>query len=123
MVTAVDNGRNGGVTASWLGSRLGIGPTRVDILRRSGELIGVRVRGSQEYRYPSWQFMTGWQVKPIVTRITAAARERGLSEDRLGEVLEMRVGMGGRTVADLAREGDEDGVLRAIRSAAVARPA
>lgn len=112
-----------GMTASWLGSRLGIGPTRVDLLRRSGELLGVRTPGTQEYRYPSWQFSSGWKVKPIVPRMVAAARDRGLSEDRLGEVLEMRVGMGGRRVADLAREGDEEGVLRAIHSAAAARAA
>lgn len=115
------SGQQSGLTASWLGSRLGIGPTRVDILRRSGELIGIRAPGSQEYRYPSWQFTTGWKVKPIVPKMVAVARERGLSDDRLGEVLDMRVGMGGRRVADLAREGDEEGVVRAIRSAATAR--
>lgn len=115
------NGKDSGLTASWLGSRLGIGPTRVDLLRRSGELLGVRAPGTQDYRYPAWQFTNAWTVKPIVVRMVAVARERGLSEDRLGEVLEMRVGMGGRRVADLAREGDEEGVLRAIRSAASAR--
>lgn len=117
------DGRNGGLTASWLGSRLGIGPTRVDLMRRSGDLLGVRAAGEQQYRYPSWQFTTGWTVKPIVARMVAAARERGLSEDRLGEVLEMRIGMGSRRVSDLARDGDEEGVLRAIRSASAARSA
>ena len=113
---------NRALSASWLGTRLGIGPTRVDLMRRGGELIAVREPGSQEYRYPSWQFGDGWRVKPIVPLMVSAARERGIRDDRLGEILEMRVGMGGRRVEDLAREGDEDGVLRAIRSATVTRP-
>ena len=112
---------NHSLTASWLGTRLGIGPTRVDLLRRGGELLGVREPGTQFYRYPSWQFGDGWQVKPIVAVMVAAARERGIREDRLGEILEMRVGMGGRRVEDLARAGDEEAVLRAIRSATVTR--
>lgn len=113
---------NHSLTASWLGTRLGIGPTRVDLMRRGGELIAVRKPGSQEYRYPSWQFGEGWRVKPIVAVMVTAARERGIRDDRLGEILEMRVGMGGRRVEDLARAGDEEAVLRAIRSATAARP-
>ena len=74
-------------------------------MRRGGELIGVRDPGSLEYRYPSWQFGEGWRVKPIVAVMVAAARERGIRDDRLGEILEMRVGMGGRRVEDLARAG------------------
>jgi hypothetical protein len=112
------------LSASWLGSRLGIGPTRVDIMRRGGELYGVRAPGTQEYRYPSWQFDRELAVRPIVRRMIAVAREHGLSETRLDEVLEMRVGMGpGKRVVDLAREGNEDALLRAIRAAGSARAA
>lgn len=105
------------LTASWLGSRLGIGPTRVDVLRRAGELFGYREPGSQEYRYPAWQFDRDWTIRPIVPRMIAAARARGLREDRLYEVLEMRLGLGDQRVVDLVRAGDEEGVLRAISSA------
>ncbi len=120
----VRNGYDKALSASWLGSRLGIGPTRVDILRRAGDLYGVRAPGSQQYRYPSWQFDADFSVRPIVQRMIAAARESGLSESRLDEVLEMRVGMGtGRRVADLIREGNEDALLRAIRAAGRSRVA
>jgi hypothetical protein len=112
------------LSASWLGSRLGIGPTRVEIMRRGGELYGRRTPGAQEYRYPSWQFDSDFRVRPIVRRMIAAARENGLSEQRLDEVLDMRVGIGtGRSVVDLVRDGDEDGVLRAVRSARPSRAA
>jgi hypothetical protein len=112
------------LTASWLGSRLGIGPTRVEIMRRGGELYGYRPPGSQEYRYPSWQFDSDLTVRPIVRRMIAVARENGLSERRLDEVLEMRVGIGtGRRVVDLVRDGNEDAVLRAVRGARSPRAA
>lgn len=115
---------NKAISASWLGSRLGIGPTRVDIMRRGGELYGMRARGSQEYRYPSWQFENDLTVRPIVRRMLAVARESGLSETRLDEVLEMRVGMGtGKRVVDLAREGNEEALVRALRAAGSARAA
>lgn len=111
------NGGDKALSASWLGSRLGIGPTRVDVLRRAGELFGYREPGAQEYRYPAWQFGKDWTIRPIVPRMIAAARARGLREERLYEVLEMRLGMGDERVVDLVRAGDEEGVLRAISSA------
>ena len=112
------NGDDKALSASWLGSRLGIGPTRVEMLRRAGELYGMRARGSQEYRYPSWQFESDFTVRPIVQRMIAVARENGLSERRLEEVLDMRVGIGtGRRVVDLVREGNEPAVLRTVRAA------
>lgn len=118
------NGNGKGLTASWLGTRLGIGPERVDILRRGGELFGVREPGSQQYRYPAWQFASDWTVRPLVARMITVARESGLSEDRLQEVLQMRLGIGGgRRVVDLVRDGDEDALIRAIRAASPSRAA
>ena len=108
-----------GLTTGWLATRLGIGSARVDVMRRSGELLGVRRPGGQDYIYPSWQFGLDGRVLPIVQRAIAEGRARGLADDRLYEVLTMRVGLGSdRRVVDLLREGDEEGVLRAIRSAA-----
>jgi hypothetical protein len=107
-----------GLTAGWLAMRTGTGSARIEVMRRGGELFAVRPPGGREYVYPSWQFGPDGQVRPIVPRIIAAARARGMGDERLNEVLNMRVGLGSdRRVLDLAREGDEDGVLRAIRAA------
>lgn len=106
------------LTGSWLSVRTGVEPRTIEAMRRSGELIAFRPQGAYEHYYPLWQFDENWQPLPAVKRVTAAARERGLDEKRLYEVLSARVGLGGdeRVGASLRRDNGER-VLAAIRSA------
>lgn len=87
-------------------------------MRRAGELIGVRERGSTEWRYPAWQFDAG-RPRPAVARVVAAARESGVEESRLYDVLTAPLGLrGGRTLVDLLLAGRDDEVVAAVRAAA-----
>jgi hypothetical protein len=86
-------------------------------MRRAGELLGVP-RGAGEVVYPTWQL--GHDAKPLagLPRLVSAAREAGLDDVRLNELLTMRAGLTGeRRLADAFRAGDVDGVVQAIRSA------
>jgi hypothetical protein len=106
------------LSASWLAARLGEEPARIDAMRRGGELIAFRPEGAGEHYYPVWQFDAEFRPLPIVTRLTRAAREAGLDENRLYRVLNSRVGLSDRRrLVDLVREGREDHVLEAVRSA------
>jgi hypothetical protein len=106
------------VPATWLAARLAVDPARIDALRRAGELIGVREPGSTEWRYPAWQF-DGGRPRPVVPRIVAAARESGVDEKRLYDVLTAPLGLrsDGRRLVDLLLEGRDDEVVAAVRSA------
>ena len=107
------------LTGDWLASRLGIEPRKLDAMRRGGELIAVRDPGSQEWRYPSWQFQRGFRLVPGIDRVTAAARDRGIGDERLARLLSNRSGLvQGRPLAELLRDGNVDHVVAAIRSAA-----
>ncbi|MFO7572296.1 MAG: hypothetical protein R6W48_06825 [Gaiellaceae bacterium] len=104
------------LSAAWLGERLGGNPTRVEAMRREGELIAVRRPGSIEWLYPAWQF-TAWKPRPGVARVVAAARDAGLDEAALYERLTAPLGMrgGGSRLADLLVQGREDEVVAAVR--------
>jgi hypothetical protein len=109
------------LTASWLSARLGIDTARIDRMRRAGELIAVRSPGDGTWLYPGWQFADG-APRPVVARILAAARERGLDEQRLYDVLTMRAGLarrdaGQQRLADLVTAGEDDQVVAAVRAA------
>ncbi len=105
--------------ATWLAARLGTEPERVEVLRRSGELLGFREPGGQEFLYPVWQFDRDGSPFDWVVRVAGAAREAGVSGERLYEILSMRSGVvGGRRVSELLRAGDEEAALAAIRTAA-----
>jgi hypothetical protein len=106
------------VPATWLAERLAIDPARIDALRRAGELIAVREPGSLAWRYPAWQFDSG-RPRPFVARIVAAARESGVDESRLYDLLTTPLGLrdGGRRLVDLLLEGRDDEVVAAVRSA------
>jgi hypothetical protein len=109
------------LSASWLAVRTGIEPRRLDVMRRSGELIGYRPIGAHEHYYPVWQFDEEWRPLSIVPRLVQEARKRGLSENRLYEVLSARAGLsgGGGRLGESLREGRDEHVLDAIR---LARP-
>ena len=107
------------IPATWLAARLAIDPTKVDVMRRGGELIAVREPGSIEWRYPAWQFDAG-KPRRGIARIVAAARETGVDETRLYELLTMPLGLresGRRRLVDLLLEGREDEVVAAVRAA------
>jgi hypothetical protein len=109
------------LSASWLAVRLGAEPLRLEAMRRAGELIAYRPAAAREYFYPLWQFDEEWRPLPIVPRLVREARERGLSDNRLYEILSARSGMssGRARLADSLREGRDEHVLEAVR---LARP-
>ena len=110
--------KRNGLTGTWLGQRLGISSQRIDVMRRGGELVGIRLPPTQEYVYPSWQFDADLRPRASVPRLLQAAREAGVDELRLHELMTARMGLtGGRTLADALREGRDEQVLTAIRSA------
>jgi hypothetical protein len=107
------------LSASWLASRLAIEPLKLEVMRRGGELIAYRPPAALEHYYPLWQFDEEWRPLSIIPRLVKEARERGLSDNRLYEVLNARAGMGsGRKLGTSLREGRIDHVLDAIRAAA-----
>ena len=108
----------GTLPTTWLAERMAVDPARIDALRRAGELIAVREPGSTEWRYPAWQFVAG-APRPGVARVVATARERGLDETQLYELLTAPLGLrnGGKRLLDLLGEGREDDVVSAIRAA------
>jgi hypothetical protein len=94
-------------------------PAKIDVMRRSGELLAVREPGSIEWRYPAWQFDNG-KPRRGVARIVAAARDAGIDEARLYDVLTASLGLresGRRRLVDLLLEGREDEVVAAVRTA------
>jgi hypothetical protein len=104
------------MTASWLAERFGVDPVRIDLMRRSGELIAVREEGSTEWLYPAWQ-LEGRAPLRAIPRVVAAAREAGLDEAQLYRVLTGRLGLRGeRRLVDLLLEGRDDEVVAAVRS-------
>lgn len=106
------------ISGAWLAARLAVDPVKIDVMRRSGELIAVREPGSVEWRYPAWQFDSG---KPHrgVARVVAAAREAGIDEARLYDLLTAPLGLlesGRKRLVDLLLEGREDEVVAALRA-------
>ena len=106
------------LSASWLASRLGAEPFKLDAMRRAGELIAYRPEGAREYYYPLWQFDEEWHPLPIIPQLVREAEARGLRGNRLYEVLNARAGAtGSRKLGQSLREGRFDHVLGAIRRA------
>jgi hypothetical protein len=127
MTNGNDNGnRNGnggkltrdGLTTAWLAARLGTQSARVDAMRRSGELLGVRIPGRQEHVYPAWQF--GRDGKPLANlqMLIRTARAGGIGDEGLYRILDMRTGLtGSRRIVDEVRDGNDAPALRAIAAA------
>ncbi|HYZ78876.1 MAG TPA: hypothetical protein VE596_16045 [Gaiellaceae bacterium] len=106
------------LTTAWLAAKLGMQSARIDAMRRSGELYAVRKPGTQEYLYPAWQFDESGRPLPFVERLVRTAREVGLDEAELAEVLNRRAGLvGGRRLVDLIRAGAEEHVLDVVEAA------
>jgi hypothetical protein len=105
------------LSTSWLGARLGRDPGALDAARREGLLLGVRVNG--HYEFPAWQFGRDGHVLPALPRVIRAARAVGMSDDRLGSLLQARAGLGsGRRLADSLRDGNVDHVLNVVHASA-----
>lgn len=105
------------LSESWLAARLSVDPVELGAMRREGELIAVRKPGTTEWLYPAWQY-SGRTPRRVIPRLVRAARESGLDETRLYEVLTAPLGLGGRRrLADLVVEGRDDEVVEAVRSA------
>ena len=96
-MTTTDSNFDRALSASWLSTRWGVDTVRINAMRRAGELLAVRPAGTQEWRYPSWQFDSDGSVKPDVSRVLAAARERGIDSEQLSEMLQRRSGLTGST--------------------------
>jgi hypothetical protein len=108
------------LSTTWLGARLGRDPSAVDAARRDGRLLGISA--GDHYEYPAWQFDRAGSVLPDLPRVIAAARALGMSDDRLGGLLQARSGLGSdRRLADVLRDGNVDHVLSVIQAAV--RPA
>jgi hypothetical protein len=105
-------------TTSWLATRLGADPARIDVRRRSGELFGVPVSGGLDHLYPAWQFGADGEPIPALERILDTARSVGMDAPALDSFLNRRVGIGGPTMCELIRAGREDYVIASLRSAA-----
>lgn len=106
------------LSASWLSTKWGVDTVKINAMRRAGELVAVRPAGSQEWRFPAWQFGPDGRVRPEVARVLAAARERGLRPEKLYELLERRSGMtGGGRLRDDLFDGRIEHVLATIATA------
>ncbi len=106
------------LSASWLSTKLGVDTVKINAMRRAGELVAVRPAGSQEWRFPAWQFGPDGQLRPEVARALEAARRQGLRPEQVGELLERRSGItGGERLRDDLVAGRVDHVLAAIAAA------
>lgn len=120
MSTKVDATFPEALPATWLAARWGIDPARIEAMRRGGELIAVRRPGSGEWFYPAWQFDAG-RPRRGVDRIVTAARDAGIDETRLYDLLSAPLGLGRgerRRLSDLLLEDRIDEIVAAIRAAA-----
>lgn len=105
------------LSGSWLSTRLGIGTHRIDAMRRAGELLGVRRPGGTDYLYPGWQFAPDGRPLSGIQRLVQASRGRGMSDERLYEVLAARTGISGDArLADALRGGRDEYVLSVVLS-------
>lgn len=117
-MSTVEPGGADALPATWLAQRMAVDPARIDAMRRAGELIAVREQGSAEWRYPAWQFDAG-KPRNGVARVVTAARDAGMDDSRLYEILVTPLGLrgDGRRLVDLLVEGRDDEVVAAIRTA------
>ena len=103
---------------SWLVTRMGADRQEIDRCRQAGELFAVPGVGN-EWLYSAWQFGPGGHVPLAVRDAVKAAKEAGLTEPRLIDILRRRIGlMGGGRLFDLLFEGHADRVVAEIRAAA-----
>jgi hypothetical protein len=106
---------NGSLSATWLSAKLGLDPSSLDAARRDGSLLGVSA--GDHYEYPAWQFDSDGKVLPGLPGIIGAARAAGMTDDRLGALMQAGSGLGsGRCLADVLRDGNVGHVLGVIQN-------
>jgi hypothetical protein len=106
------------LSASWLSTKLGVDTVRLNAMRRSGELIGVRTDGDRNWRFPGWQFDDDGHVTDDVRRVLETARELGLSGEQLNALLDRGSGLtGGGSLLDDLLAGRVEHVVATLRSA------
>jgi hypothetical protein len=105
---------HGSLSATWLSAKLGLDPSSLDSARRDGRLLGVNA--GDHYEYPAWQFDEDGKVLAGLPGIIGAARAAGMTDDRLGALMQAGSGLGsGRCLADALRDGNVDHVLGVIQ--------
>ena len=111
------------LTTSWLAAKLGMQFGRIDAMRRAGQLYAIRRAGEQDYLFPAWQFDENGRPLPFVERLMRTAREAGLEDRELDEVLHRKAGLvGGRRLVDLIGTGAEEHVLDVVAAARPRQP-
>jgi hypothetical protein len=106
------------LTTSWLSAKLGMQSGRIETMRRAGQLYATRRPGEQDYLFPAWQFDESGRPLPFVERLIRTAREAGLDDRELDEVLHRKAGLvGGRRLVDLIGTGAEEHVLDVVAAA------
>lgn len=116
MATTTEGRFAGCQPGTWLAVRVGIEPAKIEAQRRAGELIAVLEPGSTVWLYPSWQF-DGREPLRDIPRVTRAAREARIDEERLFTILSARLGLtGDEHVYDLLRDGRVDEVVALVRA-------
>jgi len=107
------------ISGAWLAIKLGVDPRALDARRRAGELLAVPApEKGGDFLYPMWQFDDAGQPLPAIARLVEAARAASLSDVELHDLLHRRDGMtGSGRLLDHVREGRDERVLEAIRSA------
>lgn len=102
--------------ASWLSTRFGIDAREIEKLRASGELYAVE--GEGEWLYSAWQFGPGGAIPEAVRNVVRVAKQRGIDEPRLAELLRRRVGLvGGQRLVDLLFAGNSARIVAELRTA------
>jgi hypothetical protein len=100
---------------TWVASRYGIEPRRLDAMRRAGELVAFR--DEDEWVYPAWQF-DGRGPIAAIAEVGAEARRLGIGSDELARLLDSHSGLtGGRRLRDSLLDGNVEHVLAALRNA------
>jgi hypothetical protein len=110
---------NDSLSTSWLGTRLGRDPQALDRLRKAGQILGVRRNGG--YAFPAWQFDAQGRILDGIPQAIAAARSAGVTDERLAELLQVRVGLrSDRRLVDSLRDGNVEHVLGVVRGSLAA---
>ena len=109
--------RDGRPTGGWVGTPLAIDPRRLQALRDERTLFAVPTRPG-DYVVPAWQLAQNGGALPLIPRLLDAARQAGLDDVELHEVLNRKAGLTGRErLVDVLLAGRTEHVLRAIRAA------
>ena len=110
------SGVTSSLSASWLGTRTGLDPGRLEALRRQGRLLGVPPRTATTT--PPGSSTRDGQPLPALAHVLAASRSVGMSDERVAELLNTRAGLGSdRRLGDALRDGNVEHVIAVVLNA------